>query len=439
MHATKPELEGRDLSNEKDPNGKYIFREFARATKEKGEGFVDYMWPRAGNTKPVPKISFVKLHREWNWIIGTGIYVDDVNTETTKMQWRLIIGALLCTALILGMAYFVSRKIKQALGRAVRISSCVAEGDLAQRIDVTGKEEIGELLAAMKRMSENLRQLISQIGGASDSLGSASHQLSAASEEMSRTLAEQAGRTSQIASSTEEMSQTVVHIARNTSDIAKSAKQTAETAKNGGAVVARTVSEVQAIAEIVRRSQEMISSLGERSNQIGDIVTVISDIADQTNLLALNAAIEAARAGEQGRGFAVVAYEVRKLAERTAQATSQIDAMIRSVREEIGKTIISIGAVEKKVQEGVELANQAGNALGQIVGAVNNLDTMIHQIASASEEMSATSDEIGREIAGIADASNETSAGAHQTAQSANELANLAANLKQIVSQFRLQ
>jgi methyl-accepting chemotaxis protein len=189
-------------------------------------------------------------------------------------------------------------------------------------IDASGKDETGELLAGMRQMSEKLAQMIGQISGTSQSLGSASHQLSAASEEISRTLTEQANRTSQIASSAEEMSQTTDDIAKNASGIAASAKETAATARNGGKIVGSTISEVKAIAEIVHESQTMVNSLGERSNQIGDIITVISDIADQTNLLALNAAIEAARAGEQGRGFAVVADEEKTTLGKTPFITA---------------------------------------------------------------------------------------------------------------------
>ncbi|MGD0660121.1 MAG: methyl-accepting chemotaxis protein [Syntrophorhabdales bacterium] len=366
-----------------------------------------------------------------------GAMEGSVRSQSASVTLLMTILAVMAVAAGIGVAAFITKGIVTPIREAVRISSAVASGDLTQRIDISGRDETGELLAGMKQMSGKLSEMIGEISGTSQSLGSASHQLSAASEEISRTLSEQANRTSQIASSTEEMSQTTDDIAKNASGIARSAKETAETARHGGEIVGSTISEVNAIAEIVHQSQTMVNSLGERSNQIGDIITVISDIADQTNLLALNAAIEAARAGEQGRGFAVVADEVRKLAERTAQATSQIDAMIHSVRDEVGKTVTSIGAAEKKVQDGVKFANQAGEALGQIVTAVDHLDVMVQQIASATEEMSATSEEIGKEIEGIAGASNETSASSTQTAQSSVELATLAANLAQIVGQFR--
>ena len=361
------------------------------------------------------------------------------SVRSQSARVTLLVSILAAVAVVAGIcvAGFITKGIVTPIREAVRISSAVASGDLTQAIDVSGRDETGELLTGMKQMSEKLSGMIGEISGTSQSLGSASHELSAASEEISRTLTEQANRTAQIVSSAEEMSQTTEDIARNASGIAASAKETAATARHGGGIVGSTIAEVNAIAEIVHQSQTMVNSLGERSNQIGDIITVISDIADQTNLLALNAAIEAARAGEQGRGFAVVADEVRKLAERTAEATSQIDAMIHSVRDEVGKTVTSIGAAEKKVQDGVKFANQAGEALGQIVTAVDNLDVMVQQIASATEEMSATSEEIGKEIEGIAGASNETSASSTQTAQSSVELATLAANLAQIVGQFK--
>ena len=195
---------------------------------------------------------------------------------------------------------------------------------------------------------------------------------------------------------------------------------------------------VKAIAQTVSESAGLMTSLGERSKQIGDIVSVIKDIADQTNLLALNAAIEAARAGEQGRGFAVVADEVRKLAERTTKATSEIGSMIGAIQDEVDKAVVSMGEGTKRVETGVEYSTNAGNALSDIVKSVENLQSMVQQIASATEEMSSVSEQISGDIETIANVSRETSTGSEQIAESSSELAKLASNLSNMVRQFKV-
>ena len=195
---------------------------------------------------------------------------------------------------------------------------------------------------------------------------------------------------------------------------------------------------MKSIAEAVERSESMVGSLGEHSRQIGEIVTVISDIADQTNLLALNAAIEAARAGDQGRGFAVVADEVRKLAERTAQATSQISGIVRAIQAEMDGTVKSMGDGAQKVKAGVEHATHAGDALRNIVTSVGELQSMVQQIATATQQMSEVSGQLGSDTEAVALSSKEASASSEETARSAVELAQISATLQQVADRFRV-
>jgi methyl-accepting chemotaxis protein len=293
-------------------------------------------------------------------------------------------------------------------------------------------------MTAMDNMVKSLRELIGKIKYAAENMASGSEQLSASAEEISRGMDGQASRSSQIATATEEMSQTVIDVARNASDIAQISTQAFDQAKNGEAVVKRSVDEVQAISSTVAESSLVMQRLGDSSKQIGDIVGVINDIADQTNLLALNAAIEAARAGEQGRGFAVVADEVRKLAERTTQATSQINSMISSIQSEVEHAGVSMNNATARVESGVAFSRKAGDSLGDIVGSVNNLQSMVQQIASATEEMSTVSETISSDIQGIAEGSREISAGSGQIAQASSDLARLATELQSVVRQFKV-
>jgi methyl-accepting chemotaxis protein len=287
-------------------------------------------------------------------------------------------------------------------------------------------------------MVKSLRLLIGKIKYAADNMASGSEQLSASAEEISRGMNEQTSRSTQIATAAEQMSQTVVDVAKNTSNIAQISTQAFDHAKDGEGVVKRSVDEVQAIASTVAESSQVMKRLGESSGQIGDIVGVINDIADQTNLLALNAAIEAARAGEQGRGFAVVADEVRKLAERTTQATSQINSRISSIQSEVAHAGVAMNNATLRVESGVEFSRKTGDSLSNIVSSVNTLQSMVQQIASATEEMSSVSETISSDIHGIAAGSKEISAGSGQIAQASSDLARLATELQSVVRQFKV-
>lgn len=343
-------------------------------------------------------------------------------------------------AMVLGalVAIYITTSITRPLSNAVDVSNSIAKGDLSVNIKVDSEDETGQLLSAMHNMADNLKKLIGDIKSTSDNVASASEQLSASSAEMSKGVVEQSDRSTQIATAATEMSQTVNEIAKNTSTIAHSANETAKVAREGETIVEKSIVEVQEIAETVKESTSLMVSLSGRSKQIGDIVNVINEIADQTNLLALNAAIEAARAGEQGKGFAVVADEVRKLSERTAKATSEIGSMIGLIQGEIEKTVTSMEGVSRKVGIGVDFSFQAGDALRKIVGSVNELQSMVQQIASATEEMSSTSEEISKDIMTVAHVSKETSSGSEQIANASSDLAYLATKLTDIGKQFKV-
>ncbi len=295
----------------------------------------------------------------------------DANTGTMKSVRGLMI-ALMAVGVVfaVGFGLFIARTISDPIKEAVRFSKEVATGDLSRHLAVGRKDETGELAISFNGMIDELRTMMSEVKASSDAVASASREMSTSSGQMSSGLGEGTRRITQIASAVEEMGQSITEIARSAAVMATSAAKASEQADGGGKIVHETVDEVKSIAQAVERSGAMVGSLGEHSRQIGEIVTVISDIADQTNLLALNAAIEAARAGEQGRGFAVVADEVRKLAERTAEATSQISGIVRAIQKEMDGTVKSMGDGAQRVKVGVEHANHAGEALRNIVTSV---------------------------------------------------------------------
>ena len=334
------------------------------------------------------------------------------------------------------LALWLTRSITKPLSEGVFVARRIAEGDLTACIETAGTDETGQLMSALKNMVTKLQSIIGEVKTAAGDIASASHQLNASSETMLKGAGEQASRATQVATASEEMSQTVLDIAKNTSSIETSAIDTTKLAKDGETVVNRSVDKVKSIAQTIDQSAQLVKSLGERSNQIGEIVNVINDIADQTNLLALNAAIEAARAGEQGRGFAVVADEVRKLAERTGNSTAEIGDMVKSIQNEVHQVVISMENITKEVRAGVDLSTQAGDVLRSIVESVDKLHLMVQQIASATEEMASTSEEINKDIEMISSLSADTSGNSGQIAKASKELSQLSVNLEDAVKGF---
>lgn len=321
----------------------------------------------------------------------------------------------------------------------------ISNGDLTRRADIKVsfmghelKDEITALGDSVDAMAGQMSQVIGRITDSSNLLASASEELSCSATQISEGANKQSGQTVQIATAMEEMNATVIEVAKNSQQVSESARNAQGIATKGGDVVSQAITAMQEVAESTSVTADTIKSLGKSSEEIGTIVSVINDIADQTNLLALNAAIEAARAGEQGRGFAVVADEVRKLAERTTKATKEISEMIRTIQSETGKAVEAMAQGTDKVENGVRLANEAGDALKQIVSGVENVTDMISQIATSAEEQSATTDEISRNMDSIAEVAKSNVGAIGEVSKATDEMAHLASELKDLVSGFRI-
>ncbi len=375
-------------------------------------------------------------------VIGA-LYVGVPKAEFFRAYDRIVsvvaVVALLLVGSITVVVFFYVKNMTQPLLDGVAVANRLAEGDLTPVVRVKGRDEVGQLSASLKHMIERWREVVGGLGNAADFVASASAQLSAGAEQISRSAAAEADRASEAAAATGEMSQSVCDIARNATSIAASAAETTKVAEEGERVVAKSVEEVGEIAQVVETSASIVRSLGQRSSQIGTIIGVINDIADQTNLLALNAAIEAARAGEHGRGFAVVADEVRKLAEKTASATTEIGGMIKAIQEEVDRAAESMQQATEKAESGVRLSGQAGGALKKIIDATSGLQEMVQQIASAALQIAETSETITRDVEHIAEATREVTASSTQTSQASVALHDMSTNLQTAAGRFRLR
>ena len=360
---------------------------------------------------------------------------------SSKSMWQT--GGLMAGVVVIIMAitYFLLRNIVlQPLAKMSDISRDIAkgEGDLTKRVPAEGNDEIAHMGKYFNEFIEKLQNMIKKVAHVTDKVASASVELSATAEEISKGTDTLTSRASQTAAAVEEMNATVGQVAQNSGKAASLAQDTVKTAQEGGTVVSSTISGMQQLSEAVSNSATIISDLGKSSDQIGEIVRTIEDIADQTNLLALNAAIEAARAGEQGRGFAVVADEVRKLAERTTKATKEIGDMIRQIQHDTRGAVDSMQQGTQKVTAGVDLVNKTGEALSQIVRMVSESADMIRQIAVASEQQSVATQQIASDIENVAKVTKESSSGAHESAKASQDLSQLAVELQGIVGGFKL-
>lgn len=312
----------------------------------------------------------------------------------------------------------------------------ISENDLTVAVEPKSEKDV--LGLSFARMIGNLTTMVRQLGDNAGQLVSAANQIAASSEQMSRGANDQAQQVGQVGTAIEEMTATILEASRNTGEASESSKSASETARSGGQIVSDTIHGMQKIGDVVRQSAASITKLAGSADQIGEIISVIDDIADQTNLLALNAAIEAARAGEQGRGFAVVADEVRKLAERTGKATGEITDMIKGIQSETTEAVASMEAGIQEVDKGRAMADKAGNSLQEIVSMSERVMDMIQQISTSSEEQSVAAEQISKNIEYISSVTKETAAGAEQSAAAAEELHRSAESLQGIVGRFRV-
>ncbi|HEX5802139.1 MAG TPA: methyl-accepting chemotaxis protein [Azospira sp.] len=461
MHPTVPALEGKVLDADRFNkatsmqlgvdgkttalSGRNLFMAFIDVVDGAGHGYVSYLWPKpkagGGATEELyPKLSYVKKFEPWGWVIGSGIYVDDVDALFRKqaaqfLAWGVGIGGFIALAL-----FVVGRNLVRTLGGepgyAAEITRRIAAGDLTSDVKCTAGDKTS-LLAGMKEMQETLRSLIREIVGGAERLASASEQLLNASEEVAVRSRQQSESASAMAAAVEQMTVSIDQVAHNASEAHGISQEAGKTSEAGTTIIQNAAVEMRKIADGVQSSSRTIEELGQQTEQITSIVNTIREIADQTNLLALNAAIEAARAGEQGRGFAVVADEVRKLAERTSLSTAEIAGMVEKIQNGTRNAVASMQSGVAQADKGVTLANTAGESIVSIRDGALRVVEVVNDISSSIREQSAASSDIAKNIEQIAQMSEESSQAVQHTTSAARHLQELSVALHASVSRFK--
>ncbi len=360
--------------------------------------------------------------------------MSSTSTKITTIAAAVIV--VICCVLFLIM--MLLRRSVLPLPKLAENVALIASGNLQVEIAASGKDEVAQLSFSIKNMTEKLRSILTQISQTSTQVASAANQLNSTAEQIATGAEEVAAQSATVATAGEEMAATSGDIAQNCQMAAEGAQRATQSAQNGSGVVENTVAVMGQIADKVQETARTVESLGARSDQIGNIIGTIEDIADQTNLLALNAAIEAARAGEQGRGFAVVADEVRALAERTTRATKEISEMIKSIQKETRSAVIVMEQGVQQVEAGTVEAAKSGEALRDILEQINSVAMQVNQIATAAEQQTATTSEISSNMHQITEVVEQTSQGAHESATAAAQLNGNAEELQRLVQQFQL-
>jgi len=443
MHPIKPALNDKSVAHVKDPDGVPIFIEMLKVVKSNGEGFVPYKWPKPGADKPVAKIAFVKGFKPWQWIIGSGIYINNVDAIFEKQRNALIINTLVIVLLIGVLSYIISKSITTPTKAASDLMKDIAqgEGDLTRTLDANANanDEISRLSYYFNLFADKMRGSLTEVANNSTEVMAQADFLSQTSQTSNDFIQLQRDNTTQVATAMEQMTSNIREVSGNADAANHAANEALLNTTDGKAIVSATIEQIESLSTNIDEVSRVIGDLAAETDSIGAVLDVIRGIADQTNLLALNAAIEAARAGEQGRGFAVVADEVRTLASRTGQSTEEIQQMIQRLQMGAQKAVAAVTISKATSNSTVEQAAKADISLNEIDRLIGTISEMSNHIARATEQQSQAADEVNLRINELAAMTDESVANTENLATASQELKQSSSKMSAVVERFKLE
>ncbi|MBC7576401.1 MAG: methyl-accepting chemotaxis protein [Tardiphaga sp.] len=453
MHAAKPELDGQDVSNIKDPSGKRLFVEFTEIVKSKGAGFVDYQWPKPGNDAPQPKLSYVAGFEPWGWVIGTGVYVDDLRVQVWESAKTAVGVALIMIALLGAVTLLMARRISSALIAMTRSVTELGEGNFGITLPGLGRrDELGDMARSIEqfktkselkarteaeaklrrdeviaaRRKADMQQIAGDfeqsVGNIIDTVASSAIELEAAAGTLTQSADTAQQLSIEVASASEAASGNVQSVASATEEMSSSVNEISRQVQQSARMANEAVGQV-------RNTNDRVNKLSQVAGRIGAVVELISSIAGQTNLLALNATIEAARAGEAGRGFSVVAAEVKALAEQTAKATGEIGLQVASIQAATRESVTSIKEIGETIEKLSEISSTIAAAVEEQGQATQEISRNVQQASHGTQQVSYN-------IADVQRGASETGSASSQVLSAAQALSADGVRLKAEVARF---
>ena len=436
MHPYLPALLGKDLTGYRDANGKPVFVDIVRLARERGEGLIAYLATRPGETTPLPKESYVKLFAPWGWVVGTGVYVEDLDREVVGLQQRLVLAvcAALVLALLVGMAF--SREVVKPVRQLAAAARQVKEGDLSATVEVKSDDEVGQLGRAFNTMVEGVRDMVKGLADVAVSTVADADRIRRSADALSKATREQSEQLKQLAESVQQMSRGLSQDAEQALDTAEVAAGNGRVAEEGGEAVKHASRKISEIVDVVQKSEEMVVRLQTSGAAVAQMLQLIQDVSNETNILAVNTAIEAARAGEHGKGFGVVASEVRKLAHRSREAVEQIEHLLKKNQEDTSTAAALMRLGTMRVEEGMQLSSTTAEALARIVTGAREIHLRVGQLAVDGARQSNSGESIAERIKSLSINSLESVSGVEQIAQSVVDLHSQAQYLWALAARF---